>query len=64
MYHGDPHNQVLIRSRWERYEVGRDEWTWVFVLTLPNSAVRDKAAVDAKDFEHVTWASATLLPAL
>jgi hypothetical protein len=35
----------------------------VFLLTLPNPAVLEKSAVCSKDFEHVTWASATLLPA-
>jgi hypothetical protein len=61
-YHGESYNQVLIRSRLMGYELGRDKWTSVFVLTLPNPTVLDKAAVDSKDFEQVTWASATLLP--
>jgi len=62
-YHGESHNQVLIRSRLVDYELGRDKWTSVFILTLPNPAVLEKSAVNSKDFEHVTWASATLLPA-
>jgi hypothetical protein len=61
-YHGASYDQVLIRSRLVGYEPGRDKWTSVFVLTLPNPAVLEKSAVDSKDFEHVTWASATLLP--
>jgi hypothetical protein len=61
-YHGESYSQVLIRSRLVSYEPGRDEWASVFVLTLPDSAVLDKSAVDSKDFEHITWASATLLP--
>lgn len=61
-YHGESYSQVLIRSRLVSYEPGRDEWASVFVLTLPDPAVLDKSAVDSKDFEHITWASATLLP--
>ena len=61
-YHGESHNQVLIRSRLLGYELGRDKWTSVFVLVLPNPAVLDRSTVDSKDFEHVTWASATTLP--
>ena len=61
-YHGESHDQVLIRSRLVGYELGLDKWTSVFVLTLPNPAVIEKAAVESKDFEFVTWASATLLP--
>ena len=32
-----------------------DEW-----LLRPNPAVLDKANVDSKDFQHVTWAAATI----
>jgi hypothetical protein len=61
-YHGQSYSQVLVRSRLEGYELGRDNWTSVFVLVPPNPAVLDKSTFDSKDFEHVTWASATVLP--
>jgi hypothetical protein len=61
-YHGRFHDQVLIRSRWVNYKLGRDDSTSVFMLLMPNPAVLDKPAVDSKDFEHVTWATATTLP--
>jgi hypothetical protein len=59
-YRGRSYDQVLIRSRLEGYELGRDKRTSVFVLVLPNPAVLDLAAVDSKDFDHVSWASATI----
>lgn len=61
-YHGRSYDQVLIRSRLVGYELGRDKWTSVFVLVLPNPAVLDRSAVDSKDFDHVSWASATIPP--
>jgi hypothetical protein len=60
-YRGRSFNRVLIRSRLVGYELGGDKCTSVFVLVAPNPAVLDKAAVESKDFEHVTWASATTL---
>jgi hypothetical protein len=60
-YHGQSFNQVLIRSRLVGYELGRDKCTSVFVLVAPNPAVLDKSPVESRDFEHVTWASATTL---
>ncbi len=61
-YHGRSYDQVLIRSRLVGYELGRDKWSSVFVLVLPNPSVLDKSAVDSKDFDHVSWASATIQP--
>jgi hypothetical protein len=61
-YYGRPQQQVLIRSRLVNYELGRDPWTSVFMLLVPNSAVLDKPIHTSQDFEHVTWASATTLP--
>jgi hypothetical protein len=58
-YHGRQQDNVLIRSRWENYEVGRDPSTSVFVLLIPNMAVLDKPVHTSQDFEHVSWASAT-----
>jgi hypothetical protein len=57
-YHGRSYDQVLIRSRLAGYELGRDEWTSVFVLVMLYPSVLDKSAVDSKDFDHVSWASA------
>ena len=59
-YRGRSYDQVLIRSRLVGYELGRDKWTSVFVLVMPNTAVLDQSVVDSKDFDHVSWASATI----
>jgi hypothetical protein len=52
----------LIRSRLVGYELGRDKWASVFVLLMPDQAALANATVDSKDFHHVSWASATMLP--
>lgn len=59
-YHGQLYNEVLIRSRLVGSELGIDSWTSVFVLVLPDPAVLNKATVSSADFEHVTWATATI----
>ena len=61
-YHGQPQQQVLIRSRLLNYSLEHDPWTSVFMLLVPNAAVLAKDALTSKDFEHVTWATATALP--
>jgi hypothetical protein len=61
-YHGRSYDQILIRSRLVGYELGRDKWTSVFVLVLPDPSVLDKSAVDSKDFDHVSWALAKIQP--
>jgi hypothetical protein len=60
-YLGRRHDQLLIKSRWQGYEVGGTEKTSVFILLLPNQTVLDKSVLDSKDFEHVAWGMASTL---
>jgi hypothetical protein len=61
-YHGQYHERVLVRSRWQGYDVGGPDATSVFVLLIPDAAVLDRPAHTSQDFEHVSWANATTLP--
>ena len=61
-YHGRPQVQVLIRSRLVNYELGRDPWTSVFMLLVPNAGALDNPTHTSQDFEHVSWANANALP--
>jgi hypothetical protein len=56
-YGGRRHQRVVIRSRWDGYEVGGPEPTSVFFLLIPDPSVLDVDEVDIdillNDGEHI-----------
>jgi hypothetical protein len=60
-YDGRRHQRVVIRSRWDGYEVGGPELTSVFFLLIPDPSVLDADEVDIDRLSHVAWAEAEVL---
>jgi hypothetical protein len=48
-------SHLLIKSRWEGFEIGGAEPTSVFVLLVPDIAALEKGNISSKDFIHVCW---------
>ena len=46
---------LLIKSRWEGFEISGDEPTSVFVLLVPDLDALEKGHISSKDFIHVCW---------
>jgi hypothetical protein len=46
---------LLIKSRWEGFDLGGSEPTSVFVLLIPEVTVLERSNISSKDFIHVCW---------
>lgn len=46
---------LLIKSRWDGFDVGGDEPTSVFVLFALDPSVLEMSNISSKDFVHVCW---------
>ena len=55
MFRGMRISHLLIKSRWEGFEVGGDEPISIFVLLVPDLAALEKGNISSKDFIHVCW---------
>ena len=51
-------SHLLIKSRWEGFEIGGGEPTSVFVLLVPDLDALEKGYISSKDFIHVCWGMA------
>ena len=49
---------LLIKSRWEGFDIGGNEPASVFVLLVPDLVVLEKGNISSKDFIHVCWGMA------
>ena len=47
--------RVLIRSRWQGYQLGETEPTSVFILLIPDQALLTEEPIRLEGFHHVAW---------
>src|SRR5688500_7823044 len=55
-YYKDQNNtHILIRSRWQKHEIGEKEPTSIFVLLIPDNSLLENNLIDIDKFDHVVW---------
>jgi hypothetical protein len=54
VYRESKNTHLLVRSRWEGYEIGGVEPTSVFILLIPNEEFL-REPIDIEKFNHVAW---------
>ncbi len=62
-YAGQRHESIVIRSRWQGYEIGDPEQTSVFVVLVPDPALLEREPIDVDKLNHVAWGMATTIEA-
>jgi hypothetical protein len=49
---------LLIKSRWDGFDIGGSEPTSVFVLLIPDPAILEGGNISGKDLIHACWGMA------
>jgi hypothetical protein len=57
-YGGLEHSHMVVKSRWQGYNLGGREPTSIFILLVPDPKVLEKASVCSSDFEQAAWGMA------
>ncbi|MEM9283812.1 MAG: hypothetical protein AAGA96_18475 [Verrucomicrobiota bacterium] len=59
---GFPVDQILIRSRWDGFDVGDNEPTSVFVMLTDDPQQFDTDSIDSDNFYFESWAMSERIP--
>jgi hypothetical protein len=59
-WEGTSYSHVLIRSRWEGYELSESEKVSVFILLVPDDRLPGGGQFEVDDYVHVAWGYARI----